>query len=201
VKILPTAFKIISESRPSSSNKIDSDSMDVETKPATSVSVSGSDVAQQLQSITEAISSLARVAPPSFLQNLFKKLMHRILEEVQKETSDPERICSLLNLSQALVASGALDEGSVSFLYRALKPLIRNDEKGPRVQKRAYKVLAEICERHHSYVAEIGRLKELTDLLVSTIMTSQVAARHMRLKCLGIIVKGFDEVNEEMMVS
>ena len=155
---------------------------------------------QKLQSVTTAISSLARLAPDQFLLGLFKKLMHRLLEEVQSESADSERICSLLTLSQALVASKVLDESSIVFLYRALKPLIRNDEHGPRVQKRAYKILAEICETHHSFVAEPERLKELSALLTSTIMTSQVSARQMRLRCMSIIVEGLDGTNSEQMV-
>jgi len=101
------------------------------------------------------------------------------------------------------VASKVLDGSSIVFLYRALKPLIRNDEYGPRVQKRAYKVLAEICEQHHSFVAEPERLKELSALLTGTIMTSQISARSMRLKCMNLIVDGLDgdETSKEQLVS
>jgi hypothetical protein len=193
VKLLPVMFKIVSASHPSppkdkkSSGKDDA-TMDLDDKPA-----SNDTDGQQVQSITDAVASLARLAPKPFLHGLFKKLMHRLLEEVQSENGDSEKICSLLSLARALVASEVLDEESVAFLYRAIKPLIRNDEHGQRVQKRSYKVLAEICERHHSFVSEQDRLKELTDLLTGTIVTSQVAARHMRLKCMNIIVDGFKE--------
>lgn len=193
VKLLPVMFKIVSASYQSPASERQNngkDGMDLDEKASSSANDAD---AQQVQSICDAVSSLARLAPKPFLHGLFKKLMHRLLEEVQSEKGDAERICSLLSLSRALVASEVLDEPSVAFLYRAIKPLIRNDEHGQRVQKRAYKVLAEICERHHSFVTEQDRLKELTDLLTGTIVTSQVAARHMRLKCMNIIVNGFKE--------
>jgi ribosomal RNA-processing protein 12 len=204
VKLLPILFKFVSETRSlvpvdgRKQNKV-GDSMEVENE-RTAPKDSQGDRSQQVQSVSEAISSLSRHAPEQFLHGLFKKLMHLLLEEIQSESGDSERICSLLSLSQSLVTSQVLDEPSISFLYRALKPLIRNDEHGPRVQKRAYKVLAEICERYHSFVIQIDRLQELTALLTGTIMTSQISARHLRLKCINMIIEGFDESGSEHLV-
>jgi ribosomal RNA-processing protein 12 len=202
IALLPVMFKFVSDAHAavSSGGTSKDESMDVREGSA---KASGGlmDSFQKLHCVTGAISSLARLAPIDFLSGLFKKLMHRLLEEVQSESGDSEKICSLLTLSQALVSSEVLDESSITFLYRALKPLIRNDENGPRVQKRAYKVLTEICERHHSFVAEPDRLQELSVLLAGTIMTSQISARYMRLKCLNIIVEGFGESNTEHVVS
>lgn len=203
IVLLPVMFKFVSDAHvamSSGSNSKAGVSMDSD-ESFVRMSDHPVDSFQKLQCVTEAISSLARLAPDEFLRGLFKKLMHRLLEEVQSEAGDSEKICSLLTLSQALVASEVLDESSISFLYRALKPLIRNDEGGPRVQKRAYKILAEICERHHAFVAEPERLQELSVLLTGTIMTSQISARYMRLKCLSIIVEGFDESNTVQLVS
>jgi len=194
VQLLPILFKVAT----STTQEATDGDMDIDSK--SNASDSSADQGQRMQNITEAVSCLSRVAPEEFLSGLFKKLMHRLLEEVQSESGDSERLCLLLSLSQALVASDVLDEASVSFLYRALKALIGNDEHGPRVQKRAYKVLAELCERHHSFVADLDRLKDLTSLLTSTSTTSQVAARHVRLKCMNIIVDGFDKTNSAHLV-
>lgn len=199
VSLLPIMFKFVSDTHAAVAS-INAELKNKETVTAKQ-SVSPFDNFQKLQCVSEAISSLARLAPAEFLSGLFKKLMKRLLEEVQSEASDSERICSLLTLSQALVAADVLEEGDLSFLYRALKPLIRNDEDGPRVQKRAYKVLTEICERHHAFVAQSDRLQELSLLLAGTIMTSQISARYMRLKCLNSIVDGFDDSNTEQLVS
>lgn len=190
-KLLPVFFKLVSSQ---SSQGANGDAMQVDDDK------NDADAAIQTQSIAAAITSLAKFAPKDFVHSLFKKLMHRVLEAVQAENSDSARVCSLLSLCQALVTSQVLEESDISFLYRALKPLIRNDEHVARVQKRAYKVLAEVCLQYHSFVAEPERLKELASLLTTTIMTSQVSARYMRLKCMGIIVDGFDEGSVESMV-
>lgn len=199
VKLLPLLFKFVSDFH--SAHKTDTRVTTAETDNSTSKPASRpADDFQKLQSVTTAISSLARLAPADFLRALFQKLMHRHLEEIQNESGSSERTCSLLTLSQALVTAKVLDESSIDFLYRALKPLIRNDEYGPRVQKRSYKVLAEICEKHHSYFEHTDRLKELSVLLTGTILTSQISARQMRLKCMQIIVDGLDETNDVLLV-
>ena len=207
VKLLPVLFKFVSDAHAAVSAAKEKDAakvgMDVEVEHNKKRDFSNDSLAdyQKLQSVMSAISALARHAPAEFLHGLFKKLMHRLLEEVQAENgSDSERICSLLTLSQALVASRVLDESSIVFLYRALKPLIRNDEHGSRAQKRAYKVLAEICDQHPDFVTEPERLKELSELLTGTIMTSQISARPMRLKCMKLIVDVLDETNMQLLV-
>ncbi len=206
--LIPTLFKFVTETHEvASSNNLranDPASMEVD---ATTKSLSTSnpmDSFQKLQCVSDAISALARLAPDGYMKGLFKKLMQSLLDEVQSETCDNERICAYLTLSQALVASKVLDESSsISFLYRALKPLITNHTDGSssaRVQKRAYKVLNEICERYHNFVTASERLHELSVLLTGTIGTSQVSARFMRLKCLTMIVDGFDESNKNQLV-
>jgi hypothetical protein len=127
--------------------------------------------------------------------------MQRLLVASQSDEIETEKICTLLGLSQALVTSQALDDASISLLYRAIKPLIRTDEHEARVQKRAYKVLLEICKCHPSFVTEPALLEELTALLLDSIMTSQVSARHMRLKCMALIVEGFDGLSTDHTVS
>lgn len=199
VVLLPILFKFVTDAHGVAASG-NNESMDVEEAPAKSSDVSMESL-QKVQCVTEAISALARLAPDEFLRGLFKKLMHRLLEEIQSEAADKEKVCALLTLSQALVTSRVLDESSVSFLYRAVKPLIRNDEDGPRVQKRAYKVLTEICERYHSFVADKDRLQEVIVLLSGTVTTSQVSSRHMRLKCLNIIVDGLDSSSSPQLVS
>jgi ribosomal RNA-processing protein 12 len=205
--LIPILFKFVTDtheaaSSTSGSNKND---MDVDEKPTEKPSSTSNpiDRFQKLQCVSDAISALARLAPDGFMKVLFKKLMQRLLDEVQSEACDNERICAYLTLAQALVASKVLDESnSISFLYRALKPLITNhtDGSSARVQKRAYKVLNEICERYHNFVTSSERLNELSGLLTATIGTSQVSARYMRLKCLTIIVDGFDEANKNQLV-
>mmetsp|Transcript_6037 Transcript_6037/g.8557 ORF Transcript_6037/g.8557 Transcript_6037/m.8557 type:complete len:1336 (-) Transcript_6037:89-4096(-) len=198
-KLLPALFKLVETLQGTGTKSTEatgSDEMETEEKDEKNKM---SQDAQKVQCVTDAIAELCRLAPKPFLQALFKKIMHRLLASTQSQSDESEKICTLLGLAQALVASEALDEESISLLYRSLKPLIRTDEFEARVQKRAYKVMAEICQRYHSFATASDRLEEITDLLVGSIMTCQVSARHMRLKCMTVIVKGFSNSNKQQM--
>lgn len=201
-KILPSLFKLVETIHGTATEKkSDSaeDTMDVDNaKPSGDTRNVDS---QRSQSVIDAVAAFARLAPKPYLQSLFKKVMQRLLVASQSDEVETEKICTLLGLSQALVTSQALDDASISLLYRAIKPLIRTDEHEARVQKRAYKVLLEICQCHSSFVTEPALLEELTALLLDSIMTSQVSARHMRLKCMVLIVEGFDGENTDHAVS
>ena len=100
-----------------------------------------------------------------------------------------------MQLAQSLVLT--LNETSVKLLYRAIKPLIRNDQHGTGVQKRAYKVLLGLCENHAAIICDDGNLKELIDLMVDSLMTCHVSARNMRLKCLTHVVSCFSSDNKQ----
>jgi len=199
-KILPALFKLVETIQGTSTKTDGAGEMDVdEGNKGGSKNVALD--SQRTQSVIDAIAAFARLAPKPYLQSLFKKVMQRLLATSQSEEQETEKICTLLGLSQALVTSQALDEPSISLLYRAVKPLIRSDEHEARVQKRAYKVLFAICQCHSSFVTEPGLLQELVELLLDSIMTSQVSARHMRLKCMALIVDGFEDGNAEHDVS
>ena len=155
----------------------------------------------QSEAASQAIASLAQGAPKTLVTAMFKKVIQRLLEASQSEEDQSGKMVALLSLSQALVASETLDEPSISLLYRSLKPLIRTDQVIPRVQKRAYKVMAEIIRRYKAFVVgDEARLKEMCELLTASIMTSQISSRYMRLKCLSSIVESFQSSNALHMV-
>jgi ribosomal RNA-processing protein 12 len=195
MKLLPTLFKLVSDAHTSepATSVVEGAEPDMDT------GVPANDKFQKLQSVSEAIASISRLAPPDFLQGMFKKVMQKLLEQFQLESGESERICSLLTLAQALVASEVLDEASVSFLYRALKPLIKDGEQESRVQKRAYKVLLQICERYSSFVSAPERFNELCELLTATVSNAQISARYMRLKCMNSLVKDMKQSEAGMV--
>ncbi|CAB9512441.1 RRP12-like protein [Seminavis robusta] len=186
VALLPVLFKNV-ERLHSSSDSQPADDMEEDTTVPRTVDVD----ANLVQRITEAIASLASLAPKPFLQKLFKKVLSRLLAETQADDVEKMKVYSLLCLSQALVASGALQESSVSLLYRTLKPMIRDDKLDSKVQKMAYRVLLEICQCYHSYVAEKETMADLIDLLTGTAVSANIPARSIRLKCIGALVDGF----------
>ena len=158
------------------------------------------DISSRVHSVSEAIAAMARLCPASLLNTLSSKLIQRLLEASQSQEDHSVKVCSLLTLAQALVVSETLEESTISLLYRSLKPLIRTDETKPKVQKRAYKLLAEICSRYERFLSDRATFKELLELLTSTSSTSQTSARSVRLKCLSNLVKALDESEKQNKV-
>jgi ribosomal RNA-processing protein 12 len=208
-KILPSLFKLVESLNELSSKEMD-DEMDMDAASSSKEAQTQSQQNMQLvEAVTDAIGQLAQICPPEFLQSLFKKVVQRLLIVTTEMTDSSEdndaknatamKMASMLGLGQALVASGSLDDSSLALLYRAIRPLVRTDEHDPRVQKRAYKVLAEICERHKDFITSDDRLVEMMDLVVDSTVTCQVSARNMRLKCMTHIVHGFDSNNHSHM--
>jgi hypothetical protein len=190
VALLPVLFKSVERLHASSSyTGADTEhKMEVELGTPTPCKVAfDSNLARR---VIEAIASLASLAPRPLLQKLFKKVLSRLLVENQTEEAENMKLYSLLSLSQALVASGALPESSILLLYRTLKPMIR-DDKHSKVQKMGYRVLLETCQCYHSYFAEAEPMRDLIDLLAETAVSANIPARAMRLKCIGALVNGF----------
>ncbi|KAL3919924.1 MAG: hypothetical protein SGILL_003511 [Bacillariaceae sp.] len=187
VKILPSLFKVVDSLHEAKAQTMDGDDMAID-------SVNQKVDSPRVFAATQVIASVARLAPKPQIQTLFSKLLQRILQALQSEDKEVvEKICSLLTLAQALIVSECLEESSVDLLYRALKPLIRTDETHPKIQKRAYKLLCELCKRHHDFITKPDRLEDVLHLLSTTSATSQISARFMRLKCLAHIVEGLKD--------
>lgn len=158
-------------------------SISTSTEYLSTTSIGGSQVSSHIDVLTTTIASVAKLAPASCLRKLFARVVQSLLEASQTDFDSSLRMCSLLSLSHSLLISGGLDEKSILLLYRSLKPLIRTDETRPQVQKRAYKLLGELCSSK-AFVMSNDRLAELTELLTSTSHVSQIAARSSRLRCL-----------------
>ncbi len=201
-KILPALFKLVETLHGVNGNKKKPNNEDEEMEldeDEDEDKKSLSREAQRVTTVTDAIAALAPFAPEAFLKGLFKKVVQRLLVASQSGNEETEKMCTLLGLAQALVKSKCLNEESISLLYRSIKPLIKTDEQSSAVQKRAYKLFAEVCQQYTSFVTAPERLQEIIDLMVGATMVLQVSARHMRLKCIKFVVNGFDSDNKTHM--
>ena len=148
-KILPSLFKLVENLiQTPTSNAAFIDNMDEDTASLSKRKhqVSNQQNMQFVESVIDVIGFLARVCPRDFLQNLFKKVVQKLLVASTEESESVHsrfekegnnlRMCSLLGLAKSLVSSGSLDEASLSLLFRAIRPFVRSDEYDPRVQKR-----------------------------------------------------------------
>ena len=197
-KLIPSLFKLIEKLHLSQREALThSEATMSEMEEVSGSGYDNIEDATRVRAVTEAIASLARLASKQLVQSLFSKVLQRLLEASQSENDLSEKMCMLLTLSQALVISESLDISSISLLYRSLKPLIRTDQTKPRIQKRAYKVLAEICDRCIHFVqGDTNQFKDILELLSASMATSQVSARYMRIKCLNSIVRSLEAPSE-----
>ncbi|CAJ1945400.1 unnamed protein product [Cylindrotheca closterium] len=163
-KLIPSLFKLVENIH--AKEKGDVEQMEVEGSEERYV-----DKSHKVRSLTDAIASLSQLGPQHLIQRLFSKIVQRLLEASQADEDLSEQMCMLLTLAQSLVVSESLEHSSISLLFRCLKPLIRSDETKPRVQKRAYKVLAEICQRRVDFVRKSEQLNDTYQLLTSSLQT------------------------------
>lgn len=202
VKLLPALFKLVETlngTEINGSNESKKEDMDDDEEEDDATKKNLSQESQRIMSVIETIAAYAQLAPPQFLKGLFKKVIQRLLVCSQSSEDESEKICTLLSLSQALVKSNSLNEECISLLYRSVRPFIRSDEHNARVQKRAYKVMADICQHHTQFVTSAERLSEMTELMIGSTTTLQISARYMRLRCMKYIVEGLDSSNKTHM--
>ncbi len=178
------------------------------------------------------VSALASVAPTPFVTNLFKKLLHKLLEKraaglsstsaapppvtstteastssgsspgetclaTATSTTTPLKLaCTYLDLIACMMPQ--LEPDCVMLCYRAIKPMIQDDQI-PGIQKRAYKALLALCHHHSQFiVSDPSDLQVFVDLLVgSPLYNCHAKARRVRLKCLLYMVQNFQPKNEE----
>ena len=142
-KILPCLFKLVETLTHMPTSNVSKDDMDVDSASSKKQQANNQQNTQFVESAIDATGHLARICPPEFLQNLFKKVVQKLLvastemsESMDNRVEINLRMCSLLGLAKSLVASGSLDEASLALLFRAIRPIVRTDENDSRVQKR-----------------------------------------------------------------
>ena len=150
--LLPTLFKRVETLHSSTKNK--DGEMEIDNENEEDEKKNQSKEAQRVMDVTDAIAALAPLAPKKFLQGRFSKIMKQLLKEMGSKDDETENMCIRLGLTQALVKSKALDIDSIALLYKVIQPLVKSDAHNSRVQKRAYKVMAEICEHYTPFVTD-----------------------------------------------
>ncbi len=90
-----------------------------------------------------------------------------------------------------------LEPNCVMLCYRAIKPMIQDDQT-PGIQKRAYKILLELCQYHNELIlSDPSDLQAFVDLLVGSLYNCHAKSRRVRLKCLSYMVQNLQPDNEE----
>ncbi|XP_059075817.1 uncharacterized protein LOC131047356 isoform X2 [Cryptomeria japonica] len=162
-------------------------------------------------SLQATIADIASVSDKSLIKDFFITAMQKLLKvtqeaarSVQARTSSSMLIdgsngvanatstrAQLLDLAASLLEG--LDAECVSMLFIATKPALQDNEG--MVQKKAYKVLANILREHKDFLT--NNFVEIFDLLVTTMTSCHFSARRHRLDCLYYLIIHISMTTEE----
>ncbi|NWI91526.1 RRP12 protein, partial [Pitta sordida] len=114
------------------------------------------------------------------------------------ETSEFARL-SILDLVVAMAPYA--DEQSLSSLYRTIQPSLQSKERS--MQKKAYRVLEEVCAAPHTPCQAFVRshLQDLQAALLDSLKSAASPAKRPRLKCLLHIVKQLSAEHEPFVTA
>ncbi|OQR95803.1 hypothetical protein THRCLA_07560, partial [Thraustotheca clavata] len=157
---------------------------------------------ERLPTLTDTIGGYARLAEPSFIQNVFKQLMQTLLETTtQYKRSDPKALATAalqaqahFHMSIAMALIPIIDASQVELLYRVVKPYLL-DDTDPIMQKRSYSVLVQLCEHHPAFTASPDKLTDMIESLSESLLTCSVPAKKMRLRALHQIISAMERVH------
>ncbi|KAG0609787.1 hypothetical protein M758_7G013900 [Ceratodon purpureus] len=149
-----------------------------------------------LQLTIAAIASISdKQTVKSFFVAIMKKLLQATVEAstpaepgaMQVDAPKPEesptaRRCVFMDLALSLV--NGLDDEALGMLFSTARPALQDNDAA--VQKKAYKVLASICQANINFVA--GKVEELLETLLTSLSSVHSSARRHRLRCLHFLI-------------
>ncbi|KAL0054199.1 hypothetical protein WJX82_005285 [Trebouxia sp. C0006] len=151
---------------------------------------------QEHNSYGSAIAAYATIADAATLSHFFREVIKRLLKVGEDEAAGVPAIgvareggatptarkCTYMEL--ALCLAPGLDVNGVSILYKAAKPSLQ--ERDQAAQKKAYKLVAYICEHRPDFLRT--HCQDMTDCLLAGVVTSMSAAKRYRLRCLKALI-------------
>ncbi|XP_075072014.1 RRP12-like protein [Mixophyes fleayi] len=132
-----------------------------------------------------------------------QQLVSSFLEKAGVKLTAPENSeamrLSVLDLIVAMVPYA--DEPSMTNIYRTILPYL--EDKNHSLQKKAYRVLEEICGGERAPCLDFvnNNLVELQNTLVGSLKSASSPAKRPRLKCLIHIIKQLTADHEEFITS
>ena len=149
--------------------------------------------------LSHTIGAFAKVTDQAQLGGFFRTVLRKLVKVTADDLGAPDalveggddktaRRCTFMDLVFALVSG--LDDQGLEMVYKIAKPACL--EKESVIQKRAYKLLNELCEAQDGKWLE-PRAAEIEELLVSGVDCCLPSARRYRLKVIGKILPALQE--------
>ncbi|XP_018428299.1 PREDICTED: RRP12-like protein isoform X1 [Nanorana parkeri] len=132
-----------------------------------------------------------------------QQMVSSFLEKASVKLTEPESVESVkLSVLDLIVAMAPYaDEPSMTKVYQTILPYL--EDKNHSLQKKAYRVLEEICGGERPPCGDFVRknLEELKKTLLGSLKSASSPAKRPRLKCLTHIVKFLNADHEEFITS
>jgi ribosomal RNA-processing protein 12 len=145
--------------------------------------------------VLETIKTYLIITETQLVNGFLEKASEKVLDPA---SSDFTRL-SVLDLVVALAPHA--DEAAISKLYSNIRPYLENKAHG--VQKKAYRVLEEVCASPQGPGAHFvqSHLDDLKKTLLGSLRSTSSPAKRPRLKCLIHIVKKLSAEHEEFIAA
>ncbi|KAF6111211.1 ribosomal RNA processing 12-like protein [Phyllostomus discolor] len=157
--------------------------------------VAAGDTPAPRRAVLETIKTYLTITEPQLVNGFLEKASEKVLDPA---SSDFTRL-SVLDLVVALAPHA--DEAAISKLYSTIRPYLESKAHG--VQKKAYRVLEEVCACPQGPGARFvqSHLDDLKKTLLDSLRTTSSPAKRPRLKCLIHIVKKLTAEHEEFITA
>ncbi|XP_054238177.1 RRP12-like protein isoform X2 [Indicator indicator] len=149
----------------------------------------------QRRSVLDTVRAYLTVTDPQMVCGFLQKAS---LKLTSPESTEFARL-SLLDLVVAMAPYA--DEQSLDSLYRTIQPSLQSKERS--MQKKAYRVLEEVCAAPHAPCQAFVRshLQDLQTALLESLKSAASPAKRPRLKCLFHIVKQLSAEHEPFITA
>ncbi|KFV18585.1 RRP12-like, partial [Tauraco erythrolophus] len=144
----------------------------------------------QRRSVLDTVRAYLTITDPQMVCGFLQKASVKL---TSPESSEFARL-SILDLVVAMAPYA--DEQSLGSLYRTIQPSLQSKERS--MQKKAYRVLEEVCAAPHAPCQAFVRshLQDLQTALLDSLKSAASPAKRPRLKCLFHIVKQLSAEHE-----
>ncbi|XP_059676941.1 RRP12-like protein isoform X2 [Gavia stellata] len=149
----------------------------------------------QRRSVLDTVRAYLTITDPQMVCGFLQKASEKL---TSPESSEFARL-SILDLVVAMAPYA--DEQSLGSLYRNIQPSLQSKERS--MQKKAYRVLEEVCAAPHAPCQAFIRshLQDLQAALLDSLKSTASPAKRPRLKCLFHIVKQLSAEHEPFITA
>lgn len=157
--------------------------------------VAAGDTPAPRRPVLETIKAYLTITDPQLVNGFLEKASEKVLDPASSAFTR----LSVLDLVVALAPHA--DEAAISKLYSTIRPYLESKAHG--VQKKAYRVLEEVCASPQGPGARFvqSHLEDLKMTLLDSLRSTSSPAKRPRLKCLIHIVKKLSAEHEEFITA